>query len=266
MNLRDLKEEDMDLKVWRYMPFTKFISMLTFQAIWFPKLNILQDQFEGTMPAATKTMMESEYQDMKINFPPETHWQFDQMASKNEDDSRELLLVSCWFLDDIESDKMWQEYGNGNEAVAIQSTVRQLFQNIGVPHDKHATHMGRVKYVDHENFMMSSYEANQGHERAFVKDATKFSHEQELRIITLNTKTPYCVKPSGEPYTAIEVQGKNMNNFDQPGLYIRIQFEQLISKIVVSPKAGEWFFLLVKRIIDLNKFKIVVEKSALSKA
>lgn len=264
MNLRDLKEKDMDLKVWRYMPFSKFISMLTFQAIWFPKLNILQDQFEGTMPAVTKEMMETEYQAMKKNFPPEAHWQFDQMASKNEDDSRELLIVSCWFVDDIESERMWQEYGKDNEAVAIQSTVRQLFQNIGVPHDKHATHMGRVKYVNHVEYMMSKYEASQGHERAFVKDVSKFSHEQELRIITLNTKTPYCVKATGEPYTAFEVQGKNMNNFDQPGLYTRIQFNQLVSKIVVSPKADEWFFLLIKRIIDLNKFNIIVEKSALS--
>lgn len=254
----------MDLKVWRYMPFSKFISMLTFQAIWFPKLNILQDQFEGTMPTATKAMMNAKYHAMKRNIPPETHWQFDQMASKNENDSRELLLVSCWFLDDNESERMWQEYGINNEAVAIQSTVKQLFQNIGVPHDKHVTHIGRVKYVDHDKYMMSSYEASQGHERAFIKDASKFSHEQELRITTLNTKTRYCVKPTGEPYSEIEVQGKNMNNFDQPGLYIQIQFDQLVSKIVVSPEADEWFFLLVKRIMNLNKFNTSVEKSALS--
>ncbi len=132
--------------------------------------------------------------------------------------------------------------------------------------DKHATHMGRVEYVDHEKYMMSAYEANQGHERGFVKDASRFSHEQEIRIITLNTKTRYCVKPTGEPYSEVEVQGKNMNNFDQPGLYIGIQFDQLISKIVVSPEADEWFFFLLKRIMNLNKFNTSVEKSSLSVA
>ncbi len=86
--------------------------------------------FSGNLVSKAK------FHDMKRSFPPETHWQFDQMASKNEDDSRELLLVSCWFLEDGESERMWQEYGKNNEAVAIQSTVRQLFQNIGVPHDR----------------------------------------------------------------------------------------------------------------------------------
>jgi len=98
MNLRDLSEEDLDLTVWRYMPFSKFISLLTFQALWFSKLNILQDQFEGMMPVPTKKTMNERHQAMKKNFPPEQHWQFDEMASRNEEDSRELLVVNCWFL------------------------------------------------------------------------------------------------------------------------------------------------------------------------
>ena len=263
MNLRNLTEEDMELKVWRYVPFSKFISMLTYQAIWFPKLNILQDQYEGMMPKVTKDMMDTKFHEMKKNFPSDMHLQFDQMASRNEEDSRELLLVNCWFLDESESERMWDEYGKNNDAVAIQSTVRQLHKNIGVPHDYHATHMGRVEYEDHEKYLMTAYEANQGYERAFIKDVSKFSHEQELRIITLNTKTRYCVKPTGEPYSEDEVQGKDMNNFDYPGLYIGVQFEQLISKIVISPLADEWFFLLVKRIIALNNFNISVEKSGI---
>ena len=57
MNLRDLTQDDMNLTVWRYMPFSKFISLLVYQAIWFSKLNILQDQFEGMMPEVTKKIL-----------------------------------------------------------------------------------------------------------------------------------------------------------------------------------------------------------------
>lgn len=47
MNQRDLSEQDMNSTVWRYMPLSKFISLLTFQALWFSKFNILQDKSEG---------------------------------------------------------------------------------------------------------------------------------------------------------------------------------------------------------------------------
>ena len=148
MNFRDLTQEDMSLTVWRYMPFSKFISLLVYHAIWFSKLNILQDEFEGMMPLATKQMMQAHHQELKKPFPPEQHWQFDEMASSNEQDSRELCIVNCWFLGENESDRMWREYGGGKESVAIKSTIKQLIDNIGVPHDKDMTSIGRIKYVD----------------------------------------------------------------------------------------------------------------------
>ena len=256
----------MSLTVWRYMTFSKFISLFVYQAIWFSKLNILQDQYEGMMPLATKEMMQADDQELKKNFPPKYHRQFDEMATRNEEDSRELLVVNCWFLGDSESECMWHEYGGGQQSVAIKSTVKQLIENIGVPHDKHATHIGRVFYINHKNHVMTRYNANQGHERAFLKDAERFQHEKELRIVTLNTKTKYCVSPEGKPYEESEVQGKNMNNFENPGLYIRVQLKELISEIRTSPESECWFYLLVKRIIELNNMGIAVKHSELSHA
>lgn len=265
MNLRDLTQDDMNLTVWRYMPFSKFVSLLVYQAIWFPKLNILQDQFEGMMPEATKEMMQSHNHELKKGFAPEHHWQFDEMASRNEQDSRELLVVNCWFLGESESEKMWDRYGGNNEAVAIKSTVKQLIENIGVQHDKH-THIGRVSYVDYKAHKMTIYDASQGCERAFLKDTEQFQDEKEIRIVTMNFKSKYCVSPEGKPYKESEIQGKHMNNFENDGLYFAIRFQQLISEIRVSPKADDLFYLLVKRIIELNKFGISVKYSEISNA
>ena len=253
----------MNLAVWRYMPFSKFVSLLVYQALWFSKLNILQDQFEGMMPHATKEMMQAHDQELKKHFPQEYHSQFDEMASRNEQDARELLVVSCWFLGENESDRMWREYGGGKEAVAVKSTVKNLVDNIGVPHDEHATHIGRVTYIDHKTHMMTKYHANQGHERAFLKDAERYGHEKELRIVTLNTKTRNCVSPAGKSYGDADVQGKNMNNFENSGLYVAVRLKPLLSEIRVSPLADEWFFLLVRRIMELNNFGIAVKQSEL---
>ncbi len=57
-----------------------------------------------------------------------------------------------------------------------------------------------------------------------------------------------------------------MNNHGMPGLYFAVRLDQLISEIVVSPKAGEWFYLLIKRIIELNNFKMLVTRSGLTHA
>ena len=218
------------------------------------------------MPKPTKEMMDKRHQEMKKDFPTDLHWQFDEMASRNEQDSRELYVVNCWFLCENESSRMWEEYGGENDSVAIKSTVRQLIENIGVPNDSHASHIRRVKYIDHSNHMMSAYEANQGIERAFLKDAERYVHEKELRIATLSVKTKYCVKPDGEPYKEPEVQGKNMNNFDEPGLYIVIRFKEMVSEIVTSPNSGEWLTLLVRRIMHVSNLNIPVLASRCNNA
>jgi hypothetical protein len=251
----------MDLTVWRYMPLSKFISLLTYGALWFSKLNILQDNYEGMMPHPTKRMIESKYNEMKNHFPPNLHWQFDTIASQNEQDTRELLVVSCWFLDESESERMWEEYGGNSDAVAIKSTIGRLCGgSIAVPEDKHRTHIGRVTYVDFNNHLMTEYDANQGYERAFLKD-NKYQHESEIRIVTLNVNSKYCIRPDGKPYEEGEI---NMSNFERPGLYIAVHIPQLISEIVISPTAGEWLYLLINRIMEINKLNIPVSYSKLA--
>lgn len=104
-NYKNLTEDEIDSVVCRYLTFPKLINMLAYSAIWFPKLNILQDQFEGTMPLVVKQKMNTDHQKFKKHFPQELHNQFDTMDSRNEEDSRELLIVNCWFLGDADSKK-----------------------------------------------------------------------------------------------------------------------------------------------------------------
>ena len=169
MKLRNLGGTDLDKAVWRYMPFAKFISLMTYQALWFSKLNILEDTYEGMIPAKVKRQMRQDNQRFKAQFnTPEFHKQIDSWLDNNEDASRELLVVSCWFVGERDSERMWREYGGSQEAVAIKSTIRRLAEYVFVLRDEHVSHLGLVSYVDHDNHEMSEYEAHQGHERAFL--------------------------------------------------------------------------------------------------
>ena len=267
MKLRDLSPEDFERTVWRYMPFPKFISLMTYQALWFSKLSILQDRYEGLIPAAVKERMHKQNQHYKLQFnTPEFHRQIDAWPTQNEADGRELLVVTCWFLGETESQRMWEEYGASNEAVAVKSTIGRLARYIFVPREETVSHLGLVSYVAHDAHDMSSYLAHQAIERAFLKDKAQFSHEQEVRLVTLNTKTTHCASPEGKPYTAEQVAGANMNNFENPGLYVGVYLDSLISEVVLCPSAQDWFANLVSRIVELSGLAAPVSRSRLQNA
>lgn len=42
--------EDPDVNIWRYMDFTKFVSILDAGALWFTRADRFLDQFEGSSP------------------------------------------------------------------------------------------------------------------------------------------------------------------------------------------------------------------------
>jgi len=234
------------------MPFAKFISLLAYRALWFSKLNILQDEYEGRIPAVVRSQMHEHNQRYKETFStPEFQRQIDAWPTKNEEDGRELLVLTCWFAGESESQRMWEEYGGSNEAVAVKSTVDRLASYIFVPSDETASHLGMVSYVDHASLEMSISEANQAMERAFLKGAN-FCHEQEIRLVTMNVKTTSCASPDGIPYTEEQVSGALMNNFENAGLYIGVDLDRLIKEIVVCPTADEWFERLIRRIVHLS--------------
>lgn len=263
MKLRDLGPEDFDRTVWRYLPFTKFISLLTYQALWFSKLNILQDAYEGLIPAKAKERMHEENQRYKAILPREFHRQIDSWANTNENDGRELLVVTCWFLGECDSIQMWREYGGSDEAVAVKSTIGRLFNHVFVPREETVSHLGRVSYVEHDTHEMNRYHAHQAIERAFLKDKARFSHEQEVRIVTHNFKTTSCASPEGKPYTRDQVDGAKMNNFENPGLYVGANLDGLIAEVVVCPSAQDWLVKLVARIIELSGLSATVVRSGL---
>jgi hypothetical protein len=253
---KHLSEADLDKTVWRYLTFPKFISLLTYRALWFSKLNSLVDKYEGSMPTTTGRVM---WENLQRTVPAYLLPYLDSL-DRNVDDGRELTLVNCWFLSDRESEDMWGEYASGIEGVAIKSTVRALSQYVFC--DPQFSSIGKVQYVDLESHEMSFYEANQAHERAFLK-RLEYSHEQEIRITTMSIRGPMCVNMDGTFPAPAEYEGPKMNNFENPGLYIQVDLGRLITATVLAPGAKKWFELLVKRIVHLSGLGSPLLRSAL---
>ena len=254
-NYKNLAEDELNLAVCRYLTFPKFINMLAYSAIWFSKLNILQDQFEGMMPTQAKEKMLADSQKWKQVFPENLHPQIDGMADRNEQDGRELLVVNCWYLGKADSPKMWKEYSGGLWGIAINSTILKLAQHVYAWPEY--SHIGKVQYVDFDTHKMSPYEANQGCERAFLKDQ-KYIGENEVRIVTMNFKHARCIGMDGNPYTQEQCSGKNMNNFENSGLYIGINFNSLIDSIVLAPESPAWIKRTINKILKMSNLSVLI--------
>jgi hypothetical protein len=118
-----------------------------------------------------------------------------------------------------------------------------------------------VNYVDFDTYKMSSYEAHQAHHRAFLKDKKKFSHECEMRICTMNIKTPACLDSLGRVFSKEDIAGAKMNNFDKTGLQVRVDLRGLFDTVVLAPGSEEWFKNLVAHLSLKSEFNWNIRSS-----
>lgn len=208
--------------LWRYLNFTKFISILTTRTLWFARADQLGDPFECSIPnwlpalafePATSILyrMNSEY----IAFEEQMHQR-----------ARLWLFISCWYGAQTDSAAMWSAYGTRQDGVAIRTSVDRFSQALNAD-ARHVT-LAAVQYSDY-----SIAEAPPGvspHWRtnmltpAFSKRLS-YEHEKEVRAIFMHHEDP---------------------DHDQPiGFQVDIDLEALVTEVTVAPFAEEWFVSLV---------------------
>jgi hypothetical protein len=135
-----------DTKIWRYMDFTKFVSLLATRKLYFSNIESLSasDPFEGLY---TRHNLEAERQFLALAFdklPEEARRAFSNEASwanfvrhatlGNQRDfakkQRRLTYVNCWHISSHQSAAMWKIYLKSDEGIAIQSTVGHLIESL----------------------------------------------------------------------------------------------------------------------------------------
>lgn len=155
---------NVDQKIWRYMDFTKFVSMLEEEALFFSCISILNDPFEGTFSKINKELRPLIY---KGEENPEN-------ISNTVKGLREKVAVSCWHMNEYESAAMWELYSKSEEAVCIQSTYEKLKKEL-----EGKSELGVVNYVDYNEQFIPEYDPY----LAFLYKRKSFEHERELRAV-----------------------------------------------------------------------------------
>ena len=221
--------EDIHQKIWRYVDFTKYVSLLDQESLFFSRGDLLGDPFEGSISNATVSAREEYYRKMceDEGFPENVFQYLIETSPQLARDSRKWVFVNCWNMSDYESPVLWSMYANGNKGIAIRSTFDRLVQSL--KESDEVVHIGLVNYVDYDR----DYIPAGNFFYPFLHKRKGFEHENELRAIVMNI-----------PTVTIKTMKSKVVEIPK-GITVHIDRDTLIDKIYIAPTAPEWFGDLV---------------------
>jgi hypothetical protein len=225
--------------IWRYMDFTKFVSLIDTNALFFSRADHLSDRWEG---ASTQENLR------RRRFLVEEFPNPEAMIEDMSGIYRSLPLhtfVSCWHLNDVESDAMWQLYASRGQGIAIQSTFERLVGSF--QRDENSSfdvRVGKVKYLDYVRDVF--FDGNTF--VPFLHKRSSFEHEHELRAILQDV--PPCAAQAA-PLA--------------DNLLVNVDLRMLIQNIYLAPTSVEWFNSLVKNIVRKYGIDAPIKQSDLQR-
>lgn len=230
-----IQPQDINIKIWRYMDFTKFVSLLVNTGLFFPVAKKFNDQFEGSYSFVNKKMRPLIYKHLKKDHSIE-------QVSLFLKELRKWVCINCWHINEIESAGMWSLYSKTSESICIQSTYTKLRSSLD-----DEIKIGVVQYTDYNKEWITETDLL----APFLYKRKSFEHERELRAI-INLSNP--LSTSKLKFVGIPpVDGK----------WINLDLKNLIEKVYVSPNTTNWFYELVQNVVDVYKLNVSVVRSSL---
>ena len=127
--------------VWCYVEFWKFEDMIQRKCLFFTRLRHIVDReidpFEGAFSQANFEEPDRNVRYMlhDVLAPGQSQDTIDGVARQftdleslrdQEEWGKDHTYINCWFINEFESEHMWNEYVRDGDGVAIASTIRQL--------------------------------------------------------------------------------------------------------------------------------------------
>ena len=126
-----LGEIDPTFTIWRYLTFVKFDSLIQRSALWFSKLQIFEDAQEGMTPELTRSRLKGQHREMEDWFPDEERKrQVRRFVEDNEENGRELIVASCWFISEQESKKCGLNMPKTMRALLLRAQQETSFDRL----------------------------------------------------------------------------------------------------------------------------------------
>ena len=221
-------------RIWRFMNFHKFVSMVTNSSLYFSRLDQLGDPFEGLLTKARIQSDEKVYDSYDSSEASEYGKSVIRWMHLDPYKQRRTSLANCWHMNDYETELLWSRYSFMDGGVAIQSTFERLRSSLNIPN---AVYIGIMKYMDWEteptpigNMM-----------NPIVTKRINYRDERELR--------------------AAIVTGFDRRKQTQSGINVPVNLIELVESVYISPKSGDWMLKLIKNILKKYDLDLKVKKS-----
>lgn len=234
--------------LWRYMDFTKYVSMLSTSGLYFPRADTFEDHYEGAKGVKNNKDKWDEhffsfFKEAMKN-PPEGI-ECDQADEHIEKEAKRLLrefnadgkaskkrvFISCWHENEHESEAMWRLYSSYlNYAVAIRTTYNSLYNSLG---KNSSIAVGRVKYIDFNKCFA-------GVNDSFWRKRKSFEHEREIRALIHD------------------------HECSDRGKIINCDLNTLIEEVFLSPSSPVWFLDLMNEVNLKFGLKVKIGQSRLN--
>lgn len=228
--LRPSETRDDGLVLRRYMADWKFTKLLDSSSLYISPASKFQDKLEGHY-----THLDNELSDRQL-----ARWGIDSRAREMAADARAIVakhnqkavVICCWTAGTDESLRMWSEYGEAAEAVALETTVGRLRHALGTDFL-----LIVVTYLDFSLGTLPKQHSLQ----PFLFKQSSFAWEREVRAV-------------GE----MEI-GKRI---ESPRL-VPIALASVFQKVIVSPSAPDDYRASVESRLSAASLAIPVHDSAL---
>ena len=214
------------------MDFPKFMAIVAQRELYFVSLPQLDDPFEGHIPRQMVNLIR--HVDPSATDDERDHRH--KVAEHNLaaiQNFRQIINVSCWHMNDTESDAMWQLYMPSGQGIAIRTTFGR-FRN-AVRESTSPVHGGVVEYIDYDTHEVD-------HSNLYnwsILKRRSFSHENEFRA--------FVSQPPDNGH----------------GIAINVDANELIDSVYVSPMAPAWHLDLLRNLTGTYDLDIPIHQSEL---
>lgn len=203
-----------EIKVWRFVNLFKFLCLLEYQQLRFARIDSFRDPYEGAIP--------SYHHPLPPNATAKEVKEYEARIERMVE-QKKRIFASCWYIDDRESDAMWNLYCDERDGIAMKTSygrLQQFTESLNPVESSGKFYIGKINYI---NYTQQNFPSTNGFEY-FMHKRQSFEHEKEVRILT------GAELADGQ---AIE------------GLSVPFKAKEILEAVYVHPLAKQEFYQLI---------------------
>ncbi|WP_177760959.1 DUF2971 domain-containing protein [Flavobacterium sp. I3-2] len=240
----------MNYSISKYVDLSKFLSLIQTESIFFCRLDKLEDKLEGTFPKNSKEQFKDWYLSILNHLPPDEN--VDEIKLNDylnerinlSEKFKQINCISCWNKSISESYALWKIYSNLEQGIMIKSNVERLIK--AFENSDEIISLSEIKYINHEIDIIPTGNLNY----PIIHKNIAYSYEQEIRLI--------------HQVTMDDGYFHNWNcELNVNGKYLKVDINELIEEIIISPFAPKWFFDIIEDILIKYNLKKTIKYSVL---